>query len=418
MGRHPIAAQAERLRRQDRQHSDQTLLDSFVDELFCAKAYDVDFQLVKDDENPLVAPEGTKMDTFISWVQALPEQQPPQWLALPPSAEKVIAAAQGSALLSKLIKMKQLADDDDDETVGQSASASGAGGTQDSAASTSSSVQPSWMKSLRANALQWLSTLPTTVPAFGSDAGSVQDPLYRFWAREHRTGSSLLSAVRKDLLEVVAVCDGNSRQTNHNRALLTDLPKAVIPQSWRRYSVPKSMTLAEWIVDLRARLEQLERITREAAEVGGGSAGGYDMAEVILGLLFSPGAYLTATRQSVAHASKVSLENLSLKLLLNDPKAGLEAGKFAIRGLKLQGANWDTESKRIRLNDGGVTNLELTALVWEKQSGNSEMKEGQVLISVYLNQDRSQALFATHLDVDAGVKASTVAQRAVALRAA
>ncbi|EST09332.1 Dynein heavy chain, coiled coil stalk [Kalmanozyma brasiliensis GHG001] len=403
---------------------DQTLLDSFVDELFCAQAYDVDFQLVKDDKDPLVAPEGTKIETFVSWVQALPEQQPPQWLALPPSAEKVIAAAQGTALLSKLVRMKQLADDDDDETIGQSTGGSSSSAAKETASSTaassSSSVQPSWMKALRANAMQWLDLLPSTVSSFGKDAGSVQDPLYRFWAREHRTGSSLLSTVRKDLLEVVAVCDGNSRQTNHNRALLTDLPKAVIPQSWRRYAVPKAMTLPEWIVDLRARLEQLERITREAAEVGGASGGGYDMVEVILGLLFSPGAYLTATRQSVAHASKVSLENLSLKLLLNDPKAGLDAGKFAIRGLKLQGANWDAESKKIRLNDGAVTNLGLTALVWDKQadSQKDQAQQGKVLISVYLNQDRSQALFATLLDVDAGVKAATVAQRAVALRAA
>ncbi|KAJ9474533.1 putative Dynein heavy chain, cytoplasmic (putative) [Pseudozyma hubeiensis] len=406
---------------------DQTLLDSFVDELFCANAYDVDFQLVKHDKQPLVAPEGTKMETFISWVQALPEQQPPQWLALPPSAEKVIAAAQGTALLNKLVKMKQLADDDDDETVGhdRSGSSSGGGGQDATAgapvASSSASVQPSWMKALRANALQWLSLLPNGVASFGNDAVTIQDPLYRFWAREHRTGSSLLSTVRKDLLEVVAVCDGHSRQTNHNRALLTDLPKAVIPQSWRRYSVPKSMTLAEWIVDLRARLEQLERITREASELGAGAAGGggYDMAEVVLGLLFSPGAYLTATRQSVAHASKVSLENLSLRLLLNDAKAGLESGKFAIRGLKLQGANWDAEGKRIKLNDGGVTNLGLTALVWEHQR-EEKVKggdEAKVKISVYLNEDRSQALFATMLEVEVGVKASTVAQRAVALRA-
>lgn len=411
---------------------DQTLLDSFVDELFCANAYDVDFRLVKDEKDPLVAPDGTKMETFISWVQALPEQQPPQWLALPPSAEKVIAAAQGTALLNKLVKMKQLADDDDDETVSHDRSGSGSGGAQEAttarstseggAASSSASVQPSWMKALRANALQWLTLLPTTVTLFGSDAGSVHDPLYRFWAREHRTGSSLLCAVRNDLQEVVAVCDGDSRQTNHNRTLLTDLPKAVIPQSWRRYSVPKSMTLAEWIVDLRARLEQLERITREASELGAGASGGYDMAEVVLGLLFSPGAYLTATRQSVAHASNVSLENLSLRLLLNDAKAGLEPGKFAIRGLKLQGANWDPEAKRIKLNDGGVTNLGLTALVWEQQQqkqgeGAEGAEQGKVRISVYLNQDRSQALFATMLDVDVGVKGATVAQRAVALRA-
>lgn len=392
---------------------DQTLLDSFVDELFCADAYDVDFQLVKHDKDPLVAPEGTKMETFISWVQALPEQQPPQWLALPPSAEKVIAAAQGTALLNKLVKMKQLADDDDDESIDQKPAISSTGATAEGAGTVSASVQPGWMKSLRTNAQQWLSLLPSTVPALASDSGSVQDPLYRFWAREHRTGSSLLATVRSDLQEVISVCDGLSRQTNHNRTLLTDLPKSVIPSTWRRYSVPKSMTLAEWIIDLRARLDQLDRITRESCSLGST----LDMAEVILGLLFSPGAYLTATRQSVAQETKVSLENLGLKLRLNDKTAGLEKGVFAIRGLKLQGAEWDGD--RVRLNDGSLSNLGLCGLVWEPKKGGKE-EEGKgkgVVISVYLNEDRSQALFATNLEFEDGVSKNTVAQRAVALRA-
>ncbi|KAJ1022342.1 hypothetical protein NDA13_005252 [Ustilago tritici] len=400
---------------------DQTLLDSFVDELFCAAAYDVNFQLVKHEKDPLVAPEGTKMETFISWVQALPEQQPPQWLALPPSAEKVIAAAQGTALMNKLVKMKQLADDDDDDDddenidgVAQNSSANTAAGEGAGASAGAASVQPGWMKSLRTNAQQWLSLLPSTVPPLASDSGSVQDPLYRFWAREHRTGSSLLSTVRSDLQEVVSVCDGLSRQTNHNRTLLTDLPKSTIPSTWRRYAVPKSTTLAEWIFDLRARLDQLGRIIRESSSLGST----YDMAEVILGLLFAPGAYLTATRQSVAQESKVSLENLELRLRLNDKAAGLEKGVFALRGLKLQGADWDGGVGKVRLNDGGVTNLGVCGLVWEpKKEANKQGGEKAVLLSVYLNQDRSQALFATRLQFEEGAEANRVAQRAVALRA-
>lgn len=57
---------------------DQRLLDSFVDSVFTPKAYDQGFALVADDENPLLAPEGTKMDQFMSWVQTLPDQQPPR----------------------------------------------------------------------------------------------------------------------------------------------------------------------------------------------------------------------------------------------------------------------------------------------------------------------------------------------------
>ena len=46
-----------------------------------------------------------------------------------------------------------------------------------------------------------------------------------FWAREHTSGAELLKLVRRDLEEVISVCSGEARQTNHNRALLSDLTK-------------------------------------------------------------------------------------------------------------------------------------------------------------------------------------------------
>lgn len=82
-----------------RVHSDfdQRVLDSFVDALFTPHAYNVDFNLVSETEggHSLIIPEGTKLDHFLSWVQNLPDKQPPSWLSLPPSAERVIAVSQG-----------------------------------------------------------------------------------------------------------------------------------------------------------------------------------------------------------------------------------------------------------------------------------------------------------------------------------
>ena len=78
---------------------DQRILDSFVDSLFTARAYNVDFDLVPAvagaTSQMLTAPEGTKMEHFLTWVNALPEREPPSWLSLPPTAERVIAIAQG-----------------------------------------------------------------------------------------------------------------------------------------------------------------------------------------------------------------------------------------------------------------------------------------------------------------------------------
>lgn len=77
---------------------DQRILDAFVDGLFTPAAYNVDFQLVPSTAGGqlLEVPDGTKIEQFLSWAQALPDREPPAWLSLPPTAERVIAIAQGA----------------------------------------------------------------------------------------------------------------------------------------------------------------------------------------------------------------------------------------------------------------------------------------------------------------------------------
>jgi dynein heavy chain 1 len=85
---------------------DQKVLDAFVDRLFTAAAYNVGFDLVPhtDGQQTLTIPEGTKMEHFMAWVQKLPDREPPSWLSLPPTAERVIAVSQGeTASLQALI---------------------------------------------------------------------------------------------------------------------------------------------------------------------------------------------------------------------------------------------------------------------------------------------------------------------------
>ncbi len=79
---------------------DQRILDAFVDGLFTASAYDVDFALVPSlgRDEVLGIPDGTKMEHFLTWVHGLPDREPPSWLSLPPTAERVIAIAQGELI--------------------------------------------------------------------------------------------------------------------------------------------------------------------------------------------------------------------------------------------------------------------------------------------------------------------------------
>jgi len=93
-----------------------------------------------------------------------------------------------------------------------------------------------------------------------------------------------------------------------------------IPEHWRRYKVHKTMAIAGWIADFARRLQQLDHI----AGVDNSSN-----IEVWLGGLFFPEAYVTATRQAVAHRKKWSLETLHLRLDLervNDPEAFIVDG--------------------------------------------------------------------------------------------
>jgi dynein heavy chain 1, cytosolic len=79
---------------------DQRILDAFVDGLFTPLAYHVDFDLVPsiNGERILPAPDGTKVETFLHWAQGLPDREPPSWLSLPSTAERLIAVAQGNRI--------------------------------------------------------------------------------------------------------------------------------------------------------------------------------------------------------------------------------------------------------------------------------------------------------------------------------
>jgi len=74
---------------------DQRVVDAFVDRIFTARAYESDFVLVEHSDGRLNGPEGIQLSHFIAWAQALPEREPPAWLSLPPSAESVVATAEG-----------------------------------------------------------------------------------------------------------------------------------------------------------------------------------------------------------------------------------------------------------------------------------------------------------------------------------
>ncbi|WWC63949.1 uncharacterized protein I303_106555 [Kwoniella dejecticola CBS 10117] len=362
---------------------DQRVVDAFVDKVFTARAYDPDFKLVEHSDGGLIVPEGTQMSHFIAWAQALPEREPPAWLSLPSTAEGLVAAAEGDALMVKLRKMRTT-DDEEDES-----------------GPATTSGRPAWMNALKAHAEGWLSTLPKGIATPQND----NSPLSRFHLREVSTGSKLLQRIRRDLSELVQVCSGDLKQTNELRALMSDLNKGTVPTHWKKFKMPKGTAVASYIANLCERLKQLEEIATSQRQGGAG---------IWLGGLFQPEAFITATRQAVAHKQGWSLEQLVLSVDVE--KTGGESS-FTIQGLNLQGASWTSD--QLVLNDGNSVTLGPSQIVWKRHDDSAPQKDRTVNLPVYLNGDRSDVLFSVDLPTEIqGQQQDIVAQRGVCLTVA
>lgn len=372
---------------------DQRLLDSFVNTLFTQHCYDLDFEIVKstgDDEKSVVVPDGTKMEQFMEWVNKLPEREPPTWLGLPSNAERVLLTLKGNTMLSKVRKMKSTSDDDEVAYTDNDTAAQQSGTSQ----------QPAWMRALSQSITSWLELLPTKIPTMQRDSGGIMDPLFRFFERENQLASRLLHIIRDDLSNLQKVCSGELKQTNHLRQLMSWLTKGLIPDHWRRYKVPKNIPLHVWIADLNSRLEQVASIAQET---------NLDQMQVWMGGLFSPEAYITASRQATAQRHKWSLEELVLEVDIGAECDGQQPGYY-VRGWKMEGGQWD--QNEVRLTSQPSVKLPQSRISWIKRD--MQTKTDKVSLPVYLNSDRSDLLFSINVPANAEEK-DRIPQRAVAV---
>lgn len=65
----------------------------------------------KEGGGDLVVPSGTSLQEFMSWIQKLPEREPPTYLGLPANAEKLLLVGLGRSLIGNLKKVTDLLDE-------------------------------------------------------------------------------------------------------------------------------------------------------------------------------------------------------------------------------------------------------------------------------------------------------------------
>ncbi|KAJ3176317.1 hypothetical protein HDU87_005359 [Geranomyces variabilis] len=378
---------------------DQKLVDSFVDRLFTAQSYEATFALVeaRDGQSAVVVPEGIRLEQLLKWVDQLPEQQPPTWLGLPANAEMIRMAQKGTAMLASVRKMGNTAADADD--VGAVASTSG-----------TTKQQPGWMQSLLVTLEEWTQLLPKTVPDMqrpSSDSHTLA-PLFRFFQRECEIGKDLLGTVRHDLAALIAMCHGAQKQTNHLRALASALSTGQIPNTWCQYKVPARFTLAQWLAEFIRRLSQLATLAKTSA---------YDQMPIWIGGLFIPEAFITATRQTVAHIRKCSLEEIHLELAVIDSSDGaaVSGEEFIITGLRLEGAVWEHGSGLVLSSSLQPQPLQLAARWTSKHGSTVTSSFAYAPLPIYLNEDRQDILFTANLGPKDPADAVGIVQRSVAI---
>ena len=133
------------------------------------------------------------------------------------------------------------------------------------------------------------------------------------------------------------------------------------------------MSVQSWLGDFGSRLEQLAAFGKAFSSAAGAS--GVTDYSVWLGGLFSPAAFLTATRQVVAQAKGLSLADMRLRVVPAAAAAAAAAGggggselSFVGRGLLLECGSWEggeAATGHLAVSEDLACKLPDMALIWE-----------------------------------------------------
>lgn len=92
--------------------ADYRTLASIVEQCMTPNAFEESFKIVKDTEHSagLELPSATSWKDFMTWVNDLPEREPPTYLGLPANAEKLLLVGQANNMVEKLGKVVEMLD--------------------------------------------------------------------------------------------------------------------------------------------------------------------------------------------------------------------------------------------------------------------------------------------------------------------
>ena len=367
---------------------DMKILESLVNLYFNEKTYDFNYPLFKSSKNAnsqvLTIPDKRNNAGYLEWVNSLPSVESPEWSGLPNNAEKLVRETAARRFITEMNKIQGVEDEE----------LSSSGATQS---------QASWLTNVQEKGEKLLNSLPERVFSLQGGEDANNNPIYRFLKREVGIAMKLLARVRDDLAKLIEMCKGNIKSTNELREVAHQLFNDSVPKSWQVYpSVELNVT--EWILDLKNRVNQLNKITGEPD---------YGKSSLWLGGLIFPEAYLTATRQSVAQELKVPLDELVLSVELPEKITSVPATNFVLKGLCIEGAEWSYEQNKLIMTDSLFSSLPPFMLKWSVKD--PEAMKKMFPIPVYLNSMRKNLLFSVYINNESELSNEDWYQRGIAL---
>lgn len=387
---------------------DLRVLDSIIDRLFHEDSYDTNkFRFFMASRNnthgDLAAPVGITFQHFYEWIQSLAlHQQTPEWLGLVYDVQTLTRTKDG---LSVICKVQNIQNIEDEETVFDEIQDSM---TLKQQKEELTGMQISWSETLIANVKAWLELLPKGITSqYLKSAEMSKNALFRCFSREILSAETCLIMVRKELEEVMLNVGHNTRQAKRYIDTVDSLLRGITPAAWNTFQSIASHDVNLWISDFAKRVEQLERISLIMRQQGSSQFTNEpnSIGAVWMGGLLFPEAFLTATRQFVAHANTWPLEKLRLEVGFRedgDDASVADNQSFIVKDLVLECATLDSGTRCITSSEMLTSRLSVAVLRWVKEDDTRNDKNNTTCVScvqlpLYLNSRREQLLCSLNI---------------------
>lgn len=272
--------------------------------------------------------------------------------------------------------------------------------------------KPEWMISLEHSVERWLVNDCPAGNAMkklkgGKEAAQlVLNPLYRSMQREYNIFRKLLGNVVPDLTLVKKALSNEIDINNKIRALFVDLRVEGMPPHWKVYGGCRvnGQTTSLWLPDFTKRVAMFNKLASVKPDT-------YGNIDIWLGGFISPEAFVAASKQAVARDLKCSLEELTLKVTVDDKTK--KKNCFTFKSLHLFGAGW--EGDKLCIDDSIMFKLPLTRFTWITKKEAKKDKDLYLPSPVYLDESREKFLFEVELKVPTHIPIEVWSKRGVCI---